>query len=116
MRGSDGFECLPVELSLYHYHGVTCVVTASSGVEGDYGVPELCQRGEIFAWSSETGGQCVGVEGDCGAVFVGSGHDCDQFVQWVERRIHFNGGFRAWSLLLVNGCFGWVELMWWWNG
>ena len=94
---------------------MVCVVATSSGVEGDHCVPELCQRGEIFTWSSETGGQCVGVEGDCGAVFFGFGHNCDQLVKWLELGVPFNGGFGAWSLLLVSGCFGWVELMWWWN-
>ena len=116
VSGSDGFECsAPIELSLYHYHGVTCIITTSSGVEGDYCVPELCQRGEIFSWSGEAGGKRVGVESDCGAVFVGSSHYCDQFIKWVELGVSFDGGFRTWSLL-VDRCFEWVDLVWWWNG
>ena len=56
MSGSDGFECLSLEFSLYYYHCVVCVVATSSGVEGDHCVPELCQGGEIFPWSDDVSG------------------------------------------------------------
>ena len=114
--GSDGFECsASIELSLYHHHGVACIITTSSGVYCDYCVPELCERWEIFSRSGEAGSERVRVECDRGAVFVGFCHNCDQFVELVELRVSFDGGFVTWSLL-VGGCFGMVDLVWWWDG
>ena len=75
----------------------------------------MCERGEIFSWSGEAGGERVRVESDRGAVFVGYCHNCDQFVKLVELGVPFNGCFLTWSLL-VGKCFGRVDLVWWWNG
>ena len=102
----DGFECFSIESALYHDHGVVCVVAATSSVDGDYRVSELCEGGEVFSWSDEVGGEGVGVYCYRGSVFF---HFCqcfDEVVELSEFRISVGCVRWTWSWLSFCGYCG----------